>query len=234
MVRSEPGAGETHCDKVQPQRAETQHASFTIRLSTPEDIDALTELHWACFQPDDHLPVILGKPYIRAMYRWQVSGKEAYMVVAESGGELIGFAGACDGPYRWLMLKACQGQLVISLVRNPLVLLNGRLWRHLFASREALDREARRTLSRPGVAHLTTGAVDARFRGKGIIRALVETLQAISRSRGSTALCVGVYRTNRAIRSAFARLSWTEVPVSETSELVYYITCLDSESECPD
>lgn len=233
-MNSEPGAGETRCDKVQPQRAETQHPSFTIRLATPEDIDAVTELHWACFQPDEHLPVILGKPFIQAMYRWQVSAKEAYMVVAESGGELIGFAGACDGPYRWLMLKACQRQLVISLVRNPLVLLNRRLWRHLFASREALDREARRTLIRPGVAHLTTGAVDTRFRGMGIIRALVKTVQAISRSRGSEALCVGVYRTNHAIRRAFAKLSWTEVSVSKTSELVHYITYLDSEPECPD
>lgn len=209
-----------------------QHATYTIRLATPADIDTLTELHWACFGPDDHLPVILGKPYIKAMYRWQVSGKEAYAVIAESGGEAIAFGGASDGPYMWPMFKACFGQFLISLLRNPLLLVDRRLWQRLLGSQKALDDQARAILNRPGVAYLTAGAVDARFRGMGINGAVAEALKAISQSRGSKALCVGMRRDNQASRRVFDKLGWAEVPASETSELVHYVTYMDPDSPC--
>lgn len=205
---------------------EMQGSAITMRLATADDVEALAELHCACFEPDDHLPVILGRPFIQAMYHWQVSYERAYTLVAESGGELIGLAGACDGPFTAPMLRACLRPLLASLARNPRLVLDRRLWRRLYGSREALDRRARRMLGRPGVAHLTTGAVDARFRGKGIIGELVEALEAISQSRGSIALCVGVRRTNRAIQRSFDQLGWSEVPVSEGSELLYFITCV--------
>jgi ribosomal protein S18 acetylase RimI-like enzyme len=195
-------------------------------MATADDIEALTELHCACFEPDDHLAVLLGKRYIRAMYRWQVSGKEACTVIVESGGEAIALAGVCDGPYMWPMFRACLGEFLVSLLTNPALLVNRRLWRRLIGSRDALDRRARRMLSRPGVAHLTTGAVDANFRGMGIIGKLVRGLEAISQSRGSLALCVGVRRSNHAIRRTFVKLGWSEVPASEGSELLYFITRL--------
>jgi ribosomal protein S18 acetylase RimI-like enzyme len=202
-------------------------ATYTIRLATLDDVDTLTELHCACFGPDDHLPVILGKQYIKAMYRWQVSGREAYTVIAESGGEAVAFGGASDGPYVWPMLKACFGQFLMSLVRNPLLLVDRRLWRRLFGSQKAVDKQARGILNRPGVAHLMAGAVDARFRGMGINGAVAEALKAISESRGSKALCVGMRRTNHAVRRVFDKLGWDEVPVSETSDRVHYVTYMD-------
>jgi ribosomal protein S18 acetylase RimI-like enzyme len=144
----------------------------------------------------------------------------------------MGFAGACDGPYLWPMLKACVGEFLISLMRNPVLLADSRLWRRLLFRHKALDRQARRILNHPGMTHLTTGAVDASFRGKGIIGTLVEALTAISRSRGSKGLCVGVRPTNHAIRRSFVKLGWAEVPASESSEMVYYITCLDPDPPC--
>jgi ribosomal protein S18 acetylase RimI-like enzyme len=209
-------------------------AAFTVRLATVDDIDALTELHCACFGPDDHLPVLLGKQYIRAMYRWQVSGKEARTVIVESGGLAIAFGGVCDGPYMRSMIKACFGDFLISLVRNPWLLVDGRLWRRLLSSEHVLGKHVRRVLNRPGVAHLTIGAVDAHFRRRGIHSAYLEALIAISRSRGHTALCVGIRRSNHAVRRAFVKLGWGEVPASDTSELVHYITHLDPDSTCPD
>ena len=49
---------------------------FQIRLATDNDIDSLTELHCESFKPEDHVPVILGKDYVKATYRWQVSGDQ--------------------------------------------------------------------------------------------------------------------------------------------------------------
>jgi hypothetical protein len=56
----------------------------SIRLATPADVDALVELHNASFSPEDNVPTMLGKDYVRATYRWQVNSKQAYALVAES------------------------------------------------------------------------------------------------------------------------------------------------------
>ncbi len=211
-----------------------QDAAFTIRLATPADIDALTALHCACFGPDDHVPVLLGEQFIKAMYRWQVSSEEAFTLIVESGDEAIAFGGACDGPYMWPMFRACLREFLMSLVKSPLLLVDGRLWRRLFFSQKALDKQARRSLNRPGVAHLTVGAVDARFRGKGIHSAYLEALMAIIKSRGSKSVCVAMGRANHAAHKAFDQLGWTEVSASEASDIVHYMTCLDPDSTCSD
>lgn len=209
-----------------------QDAVVTIRLATPADIDTLTSLHCACFGPDDHVPVLLGEQFIKAMYRWQVSSGEAFTLIVESGDEAIAFGGACDGPYMWPMFRACLREFLMSLARNPLLLVDGRLWRRLFFSQKALDKQARRSLNRPGVAHLTVGAVVARFRGKGIHSAWVEALMAIIKSRGSKGVCVAIRRTNHAARKEFVKRGWAEAPASETSEMVHYITYLDRDPAC--
>jgi ribosomal protein S18 acetylase RimI-like enzyme len=198
-----------------------------------DDIDALTALHCACFGPDDHVPVLLGEPFLKAMYRWQVSGREAFTVVAESGDLPIAFGGACDVPYMWPMLRACFPQFLISLLRNPMLLVDGRLWRRLFYRQKALDEQARRMVSSPGMAHLTTVAVEARFRGMGVAGAVVEALEAITMSRGRKALCTGMRRTNRASRRVIVKRGWVEVPAPESSEMVYYIAYLDLDPPCP-
>ena len=231
-MKSEPGSGEERCGGRPRKQAMVQDASFTIRLATPDDIDTLTDLHCACFGPDDHLQVLLGKQFIRAMYCWQVSGREAFALIVETGDEAIAFGGACDGPYMWPMFRACLGQFLMSLARNPLLLVDGRLWRRLYFSQKASTKQARVILNRPGVMHLTVGAVDARFRGKGIHGAYLEALMAIIKSRGSKGACVAIRRTNHAARKEFVKRGWAEVPASEASEMVHYITCLDRDPAC--
>jgi hypothetical protein len=68
----------------------------------------------------------------------------------------------------------------------------------------------------------------------GLNGAVAEALKAISKSRGSKALSVGMRRTNHAARRVFVKLGWDEVPVSEASDLVHYVTCMDPDSTCSD
>jgi hypothetical protein len=207
-----------------------QDATFTIRLATPDDIDSLTNLHCASFRPEDHVPVILGKEYVKATYRWQVSGEEAYTLVAESGGKIVGWLGACDGPYTWPMFKACFAEFLMSLARNPALLVNKRLWQRLFRRPQASDHQGREILNYPGIAQVIVGAVAPGFRGGGVFLALVEATKVVSKSRGSKAIRVGVYRANSSCQRVFVKAGWVKVPALATSHTVFYVAYLAPDS----
>ena len=206
-----------------------ENAYFTIWLATPDDVDSLTELHCASFDPQDHVPVILGREYVRAMYRWQASGEEVYNLVADRGGQVIGLLGVCDRPYAWPMFKACLRAFVMSLAQNPLLLLDRRLWQRLFRRSEAPGYQATGMSNHPAIAQIIIGAVDAGSRGKGVFPALVETAKAVSQSRGSSAIRVGVYRTNSPSRGVFEKTGWIELPSSARSDTVSYVAYLDAD-----
>jgi GNAT superfamily N-acetyltransferase len=80
---------------------------------------------------------------------------------------------------------------------------------------------------------LTVGAVDPRFRRRGIHSAYLEKLMAIIKSRGSKAVCVGMRRSNEAVRRAFVKLGWSEVPAPDASQFVYYVLSMGSEARPP-
>lgn len=201
-------------------------ADLKIRPATLDDVQEIVGLHLACFGPDDHVPVLLGRAYVEASYKWQVSSEEAYAVVAESGGHAVGFGGACDRSYTAPMFRACLGPLFGSLARNPFLLLDRRLWERL-NQQSGMDARTREIINYRGVAHLIAGATDPDCRGRGINGAVVQALKTIGRSRGSKALCVAVRRANHASRRVFHKLGWVELPGAETATTLYYLTCWD-------
>ena len=107
-------------------------SSFTIRLATSADVDALTELHCASFTPQDHVPVMLGDRYVRATYHWLVMSAISYVLVADDGGRIVGLIAVADRSFTGPMFKACMGEFVLSITRHPGLLLQGKLWRRLF------------------------------------------------------------------------------------------------------
>jgi ribosomal protein S18 acetylase RimI-like enzyme len=203
----------------------SQDFTFTVRLATSADVDSLTEIHCASFRPEDNVPVMLGKRYVRAIYRWQVSNKEAYTLVAESDGQIIGFGGICDGPFTQPMFMACLGELFRSLARNPLLLFKKDLRQQLFS--RLIDDPVNRLAHYPGVAQAICVAVDAEFRRKGVESALWEAAIPVSKSRGSKAILFGTYKSNHPIRSALIQKGQIEMPELETSDLVFYLAVLD-------
>jgi GNAT superfamily N-acetyltransferase len=202
--------------------------AFEIRLATAADVDALTELHCACLGPQDHVPVILGKEYVRATYRWQVGGGEAYTLVADRAGRLIGLLGVCDRSYAWPLFRACLGSFLAGLVRNPLLLLNRRLWRRLLHPLGATDAPISTAAPYSAVAQMIICAVDTGFRGVGVFAALVEGAKEMSRSRGSQAIRAGVYRANSSSRRAFEKAGWVALPAPSHVDTVSYWTDLAS------
>jgi GNAT superfamily N-acetyltransferase len=206
----------------------SQIESFIIRLATHKDVDALTDLHCSSFRPEEHIPFLIGKRYVKATYRWQVKGKKAYTLLAESNGRIIGLVAVCDGPFTVPMFKACLGEFIFCLARNPLLLLKKKLWLRLFR-RPDLSDKGRIIADYPGFAQMTIGVVDADFRGKGVFPALVEATKAISKSRGSRAIRAGIYKKNLSSRRVFIKGGWIETPELETTDTVFYVAYLDPE-----
>ncbi|MFH1884600.1 MAG: hypothetical protein ABIL62_18035 [Planctomycetota bacterium] len=197
-----------------------------IRLATPADLDSLTELHCASFAPEDHVPVMLGETYVRATYRWQVSGERAYTLVAEADSKIVGLVAVCDGPFTFPMFMACLPDFLGSLFRHPLLLFKRKLWQRLFR-RPDVSRKSKRIADHPGFAQMTIGVVDGNWRGKGIFPALVEATKTYSQARGSRAVRAGIYKTNMPSRRVFIKGGWIETPELETPDTVFYVAYLD-------
>lgn len=197
-----------------------------IRLATSADVEALTDLHCACFRPEEHVPLMLGRDYVRATYRWHVATPRVYTLVAETGDRIAGLIGVCNGAYTLPMFIACFAQLGVSLLKHPSLLFRRPLWLRLL--RRPKESVAGRGITkRPGFAQVTNVAVDPRLRGEGVFSALIQAVAQHSRARGSRAVRVGIYKTNEASRRAFAKAGWVETPELETPDTVFCVAYLD-------
>jgi len=202
--------------------------AFRIRIATTDDLDRLTTLHCDSFRPEEHIPVMLGKDYVRATYRWLVTRDQGYCLLADSDHKLIGMVSLCDGSFTRPMFLACLPEFIRSLLRSPRLILKKRLWDRLLRHSET-SKEAHRITDYPGFAQLIIVAVAAEYRGAGIFSALVEAATTCSRNRGSVAIRAGVYKFNQPSRRAFAKNGWLEMAQLETSDTVFYVYYLDPE-----
>lgn len=203
-----------------------EDGEIVIRLAAHADITDLIRLHLASFGPDDHVPVMLGERYVRATYQWLVGSEIAYALVADSGNGIAGVVGMCDVPFAKPMFVACLGEFVLSLLQKPGLLFGRRLWSRLFRG-SGSSSISKAVVHYPGVAQMTIGAVDARFRGRGVFPALIEATKRYSRERGSRAIYAGVYKPNASSRRVFVKGGWFEASELETSDTVFYMAYLD-------
>jgi hypothetical protein len=201
--------------------------SISIRLATVADVDVLTELHYASFIPEEHVPVMLGKHYVRATYVWLTTGKSSYVLVAEELGKIVGLIAVCDGPFTRPMFMACLPAFMRSLVTHPTLIFKKKLWSRLFR-RPDVSANNKKIVDFPGFAQMTIGVVDKDCRGKGVFPALVAATKTYSKARGSRAIRAGIYKTNTPSRRVFIKGEWLETPELETSDTVFYVAYLDS------
>ena len=204
----------------------SEEIHFVIRKATLEDLEKVTALHLASFHSDDHVPVMIGPSYVKATYKWQISSPEAYTLVADANGKIVGLVGMCDKSFTRPMFMACLGALFQSLLKKPSLLFQRKLWDRLF--RDSKSSSKGETMARcPGMAQMTIGVVDSDYRGYGVFPALVEATKSFSSARGSRGIRAGIYKINNSSRRVFIKGGWIETPELETSDTVFYVAYLD-------
>lgn len=169
---------------------------------------------------------MLGRDYVRALYRWLTTSNRGYCLVADLGGKIIGLVGVYDSSYTRPMFFACLPAMTRSILRRPRLLLEKRLWRRLFR-RPDVASASKHIADRPGFAQILSVAVDAEYRHGGVFLALVEAAYTYSKNRGSRAIRSGVYKMNQPSRQAFEKAGWVEAPELATSDTVFYVRVID-------
>jgi ribosomal protein S18 acetylase RimI-like enzyme len=191
---------------------------FQVCPATPFDVPALVDLHHACFSKEENIPVLLGRRFLQAVYRWFVRSPETFVLVARQGDRIIGLTAVCDRSYNLPMVKACRRELVAGFLRHPWAAVDRRLIRRLgwslFLRRRDRGPEER-------VAQIAYTAVDAAFQGQEVGRALKEASIRMCRERGSVAVTTGVVRTNLRARRLNELAGFVEVPSGYSRKLVH-------------
>jgi ribosomal protein S18 acetylase RimI-like enzyme len=200
---------------------------FKIRLATMDDLDELTRLHCESFKPEEHVPMMLGKNYVRSNYRWQLGDQDTYVLVADSGKKVIGLISVCKGSFFKPMFLAGLGEFMYSILMNPRLIINKQLWQRLIRRSANNNNQAETIAHYPGVAQMIIGAVDSESRGLGVFPSLIMATTYESKRLGSRAIRAGVYKRNLPVQRAFIKAGWEEAPIFETEDTKYYIYFID-------
>lgn len=212
-------------ERIQGERARlvpppvilAKEKGIQVGFATPFDVSALVDLHEACFKREENFSVLLGRPFLQAVYRWFVRSPETFVLVAKKGEQIVGFTALCDRSYNLPMAKACRRELIAGFWRHPWAILDRRLLRRLGWALLLRRRD-------PGsarVAQIAYTAVDPAFQGQGIGKLLKTVSIRVCRERGLTAVSTGVVRTNLRARQLNERVGFVEVPSGYSRRLVH-------------
>jgi hypothetical protein len=199
-----------------------------IELANINDLNEITDLHCLSFKPKDHVPMMLGKNYVKATYRWLITSKESYVLIGKENGVIMGLVAVCDGAFTKPMFIACLPAFIRSIILKPWRLFSKMLWERLL---RRPDVNKISIIDTPGFAQMTIGAVNSNFRGSGIFGSLIEETRNISKKRESQGIRAGVYKKNKSSRKVFEKSGWQEMKYLETEETVFYTTFFNAEFE---
>jgi ribosomal protein S18 acetylase RimI-like enzyme len=194
-----------------------------IRKATLADVASLTALHCKAFAGEGHAAIGFGESFIESVYRWQVSGANEFVLIAEEGGRLAGFVAMSRGNYRRNILRSCWPSALRSILLRPSIGAVTSLG-HVLA-RWVSDRRRTRDVhhSLPDPFELSYIAVNEEFRGAGIASRLLAAAENEVVARGGRTIVAGVYKINLSSRRAFTKAGWTESAVLETENTVTFL-----------
>lgn len=191
---------------------------MTVRFASPADGRAAAVLHAS--QIDSGFLASLGVAFLTRLYRWIARDQRSFLLVAEDGGQVVGFAAASldvRALYRSFLLR--DGAVAVLLAAPRLA----RSWRRALET----FRYPGQTPSALPKAELLSVAVAPSSRGHGYGRALVTEVTAELRRRGSDGVRVVVAADNHAARTLYLSCGYEpvarfEMHAGRTSEV---LTC---------
>jgi ribosomal protein S18 acetylase RimI-like enzyme len=199
---------------------------FHITLAGREDVEALVHLHLQCFSERDHIAVMFGAGFVRAVFEWFVTSPNTFVLAAKASSTLVGFTALADGPYNGPMLRAAKKEALLAVLRRPRLAFHPELLRR--AVRLVFPRRA--PASHGKTAHVAFTAVDENHRGVGIATALKQESIRMCRARGLAAIVTGIKKENGRARALNERAGFVEVPGLSTKRFSYLSLSLAPES----
>lgn len=188
---------------IRTGRFQQEPGPYRIRRALPGDAPALARLHRTGL-PDAFLSA-LGERFLRRLYRAMASDRDAFALVAVSGGAVVGFvSGTLSGRrfYRRFLLRHGVIALMASL---PALVRPGTLKR---------VREIGGYAEGPSglpEAELTSAAILPGWRGQGLGTALYDAGLRLLMERGAPAVRGRVLVTNEGGNRVLARLGFRHV-----------------------
>ncbi len=195
-------------------------SKYTIRKATLKDLDKIIDLHLASFSSEEHIPVLIGKRYVRATYQWILTHENGFVLIAQDGDNIIGLQSVCIGSYELPMFLSCLPDLIISLITNYRLFLSKRLWKRLLRVFSKLKIKRNGTMEK--YANFIIGIIDSQYRGKGIFSVIVNSAVQICKENGCKKIYTGIYKQNITTQQIFTRYGWIICPELETRETCFY------------
>ena len=198
-----------------------------IRLLSEDDLAAIVALHGDLFPSSRS--TLLGPAFLRAMYRWFLTFYPDLALVAEAGGNCVGFAVGSLGGYGRRIARSAWRQILLGLCRRPYLTLRPGMFRLLGSY--AMAFFPRRSVQPvvPKVSLASIG-VDRSTQQSGIGAALLRRFEEQAKRRNASVLGLSVESTNHAARRLYQRCGWTLRSEDRQVESAYYIKHLDTVS----
>ncbi|MFQ5351605.1 MAG: GNAT family N-acetyltransferase [Candidatus Binatia bacterium] len=203
---------------------------ITITPFLEEHLDAIVDLHVRSFDPGLNYALILGKPFVRATYRFFLEDQKSFGFVAWCGGRAVGLAVGRLGYYtnslnRYRMSAAFAAVLVRPwLVANPRMLkkaVSGLLER-LRRSGAARSLEGAPSHSDGRTATQASICVDPDFTRRQIGSRLLEVFEEYCRAHDMSFLRAGIEPGNEPIRRTYTSRGFVKDEVVSNEAVLYY------------
>lgn len=198
----------------------------TLRRLTSEDVKAALRIHIEAFPA--YRSTRLGSSYLGAVYQWFAEDPNAFGIVAELDGEIVGFVTGSAENYGSSQIKALWLQFVRAILRRPWLLFDRSMCTALrFRLRNFLLGERARNPvgNKPYVptAVLLSIGVASQFKGKGTAGVLISAFEEEAVRRGFARVRLSVFKDNRGACRAYEKAGWHREEDSMFSDAFIYV-----------
>lgn len=200
--------------------------TLTIKKLEAADVEGVAEIHLEQFPRSRS--TLLGRPYVRKMYRWFLTEQPELSIIIISDGRPVGFAVGAIGGYGRRLMRYALPEIIWGLVSHPMLLTRGETF-NLWTSyaKALLPRLGRREDSGSNIsaevkASLASIAVSKAAQGRGAGKALMAAFEVAARGQGATVLGLSVVAENTAARRLYEACGWKVQREDSDTGSAYY------------
>lgn len=194
---------------------------YKVRVATERDIDSIVDIHFKCFSKREHIATLLGRTFIRDVYKWLVNSEDCLAIVACQNDRIVGYNTACNGHYHQLMFRHNKASAVKQFLIRPWLIFSKpiirRAWGSFFNSDPIDDKLKVGT----GLCHFAFIGILPEHRRFGVGQSLTIELMRACQKKGWDKVRVLVYNKNFAPQNLLKGICYEENVIEGTGRYLY-------------